>query len=132
MSEGEMTLDGVTVRVWREGDRKVLHVSVSFPENADEVGMTLVVGENRYNLDATGDLLDSEHPMPGQHTVLVHGSPSQGFEFIGPVVPDTGQVNAYIENVLAGRPWWFAPMKSLDLADMEHYTEKETPRSPGG
>lgn len=48
--------------------------------------------------------------------ILVYGDPASGFKFIGPVVPNTPDLEEYIETHLQNDTWWFVPVTSLDDA----------------
>lgn len=43
--------------------------------------------------------------------LLVYGNPVDGFTFIGPITPNDPELEAWIENHLAGETWWYAPLK---------------------
>jgi hypothetical protein len=46
-------------------------------------------------------------------TVLIVGTPADGFRFIGPVTPNDPALDAYVDTELRGQDWWYATLEPL-------------------
>jgi hypothetical protein len=46
-------------------------------------------------------------------TVLITGTPADGFRFIGPVTPNDPDLDTFIDTELRGQDWWYATLEPL-------------------
>jgi hypothetical protein len=51
--------------------------------------------------------------MPESLTVLVAGTPADGFTFYGPVTPNDPALEAFTENELHDTYWWYCQLQPL-------------------
>lgn len=57
---------------------------------------------------------DFDHATTTDPHVLIYGDPIGGFTTIGPVIPNTPQLDRFIDIELRATTWWLARLDSLD------------------
>jgi hypothetical protein len=85
-------------------------------EEGDDIELNVL----RDIADLAGDMVDAIAivkaiglPVPDESTVLMYGDPSDGFNLVGPVIPNDPELEEFTDRELRDAYWWYVPMRSL-------------------